>query len=65
MSISVLFTPTGASRDQYDESLRRLRDGGQFPPDGMDYHIALVRMIPSACSRCGRAKRKSMSSPNV
>ena len=40
MSISVLFTPSGASRDQYDESLRRLRDGGQFPPDGMEYHIA-------------------------
>ena len=40
MSISVLFTPTGASRNQYDESIRRLRDGGQFPPDGMEYHVA-------------------------
>jgi hypothetical protein len=40
MSISVLFTPKGASRNQYDESIRRLRDGGQFPPDGMEYHVA-------------------------
>ncbi len=37
MSIVVRFQPASLTREQYDESLRRL--GGDFPPDGLDYHV--------------------------
>ena len=30
------------SPEQYDEAVRRLRDAGDFPPDGLDYHVAFV-----------------------
>jgi hypothetical protein len=41
MSILVRFTPTSATTEQYDETIRRLKsDGGDFPPDGMEYHVA-------------------------
>jgi hypothetical protein len=25
--------------EQYDESVRRLEEAGDFPPDGLDYHV--------------------------
>ena len=39
MSIVVRFTPASLTRAQYDDSVRRLREDGIFPPDGMDYHV--------------------------
>jgi hypothetical protein len=39
MSIVVRFQPTALTTEQYDEGLRRLKEGGEFPPDGLDYHI--------------------------
>jgi hypothetical protein len=39
MSIVVRFTPTSLTAEQYDESVRRLTDSGDFPPEGMDYHV--------------------------
>jgi hypothetical protein len=43
MSIVVRFTPTpGVTTEQYDESLRRLEQAGDFPPDGLDYHVAFM-----------------------
>jgi len=39
MSIVVRFTPSSLTAEQYDESIRRLTDSGDFPPDGMDYHV--------------------------
>ena len=39
MSILVRFTPTSLSADKYDETIKRLEDGGDFPPDGLDYHV--------------------------
>ena len=39
MSIVVRFQPTSLTSEQYDESLRRLEEGGKFPPDGLDYHV--------------------------
>jgi hypothetical protein len=39
MSIVVRFHPTGMTRDQYDEAVRKVEASGDFPPDGMDYHI--------------------------
>jgi hypothetical protein len=41
MSVLVRFTPTNLTKEKYEESLRRLKEAGEFPPDGMDYHLAL------------------------
>ena len=38
MSIVVRFAPASLTAEQYDESVRRLTESGDFPPDGMDYH---------------------------
>jgi hypothetical protein len=43
MSIVVRFTPPGATTtDQYDETIRRLEGTGDFPPDGLEYHVCYV-----------------------
>jgi hypothetical protein len=39
MSIVVRFQPASLTSAQYDESLRRLEEGGEFPPEGLEYHI--------------------------
>ncbi len=39
MSILVRFSPEGLTSDQYDEVMRRLTDAGQWPPDGLEYHV--------------------------
>ena len=39
MSIVVRFAPASLTAQKYDESVRRLREMGIFPPDGMDYHV--------------------------
>ena len=38
MSILVRFTPPSLTAEQYDESVRRLEESGDFPADGMNYH---------------------------
>ena len=41
MSILVRFTGApGLSAQQYDEVLPRIEAAGEFPPDGLDYHVA-------------------------
>ena len=43
MSILIRFTPTSATTtEQYDETIRRLQEAGDFPPDGMDYHVCFL-----------------------
>jgi hypothetical protein len=44
MSILVRFAPASATTtQQYDETISRLKsDGGDFPPDGMEYHCAFM-----------------------
>ena len=43
MSILVRFPPApGTTTERYDESLRRLEESGDFPPDGLEYHVAFV-----------------------
>jgi hypothetical protein len=43
MSILVRFEPESAtSTEQYDETVRRLEEGGDFPPDGLDYHVCFL-----------------------
>ena len=43
MSIVVRFTGApGVTTQKYDECLSRLESQGDFPPDGLDYHVAFV-----------------------
>ena len=39
MSIVIRFAPKTLTAEQYDESVRRLKESGDFPADGMDYHL--------------------------
>lgn len=39
MSLVVRFAPTGLTQAQYDATIEKLKAAGQFPPDGLDYHI--------------------------
>jgi hypothetical protein len=39
MSVLVRFTPASLTAAQYDESIRKLHEAGDFPPDGLDYHV--------------------------
>ena len=40
MSIVCRFAPASLTAKQYDESVRRLTESGDFPPAGLDYHVA-------------------------
>ena len=39
MSILARFTPTSFTTEKYRESVRRLQESGDWPPDGLDYHV--------------------------
>jgi len=39
VSILVRFNPASLTSEKYDETIRRLEAGGDFPPDGLDYHV--------------------------
>ncbi len=39
MSILVRFDPKSLTAEQYDESVKRLEEAGDWPPDGLDYHV--------------------------
>lgn len=39
MSVLIRFTPTGMTMAQYEETVEKVKAGGQWPPDGMDYHV--------------------------
>jgi hypothetical protein len=40
MSVLVRFTPTNVTKEKYEESLRRLKEAGEWPPEGMELHVA-------------------------
>src|SRR4029453_17115547 len=40
MSVVVRFAPPNVTKEKYDESLRRLKETGEFPPEGLAYHVA-------------------------
>ena len=43
MSVLVRFAPAAAtSTEQYDETIRRLEGSGEFPPDGLEYHVCFL-----------------------
>ena len=39
MSILIRFVPASMTAEQYDETTRKLGAIGQWPPDGMEYHV--------------------------
>ena len=39
MSILIRFTPASLTSAQYDQTVRMLEEAGDFPPDGLDYHV--------------------------
>ena len=39
MSVLIRFAPASLTAAQYDESIRKLEESGDFPPDGLDYHV--------------------------
>ncbi len=43
MSLLVRFAPTSETTTaQYDDTVRRLEEAGDFPPDGLDYHVCFL-----------------------
>jgi hypothetical protein len=41
MSILVRFTGApGMTAEKYDETMPRIEESGEFPPDGLEYHVA-------------------------
>ena len=43
MSVLIRFAPASAtSTEQYDETIRRLEDAGDFPPEGLDFHVCFL-----------------------
>jgi hypothetical protein len=39
MSVVVRFHPASLTAEKYDETIRRLKEAGDFPPAGLDYHV--------------------------
>ena len=39
MSIVVRFTPIALTTDKYDEAIRQIKNAGEWPPAGLDYHV--------------------------
>ena len=39
MSVLIRFAPASLTAAQYEESVRKLEAAGDFPPDGLDYHV--------------------------
>jgi hypothetical protein len=39
MSIVVRFAPASLRAEQYDSTVSKLEAQGDFPPDGLDYHV--------------------------
>lgn len=39
MSVLIRFAPESLTAAQYEESVRKLEAAGDFPPDGLDYHV--------------------------
>jgi hypothetical protein len=42
MSIVARFAPASVTTEKYDETVRRFEEEGDFPPDGMEYHVCFL-----------------------
>ena len=40
MSIVVRFSPSALTAKTYDETIRQLKNAGEWPPAGLDYHVS-------------------------
>jgi hypothetical protein len=58
MSILVRFTPNEGTTDQYDETVKKLEEGGDWPPDGLDLHVAFLSDGNLAVSEVWDSKEK-------
>ena len=60
MSIVVRFHPTNATKEKYDESLRRMEAAGIWPnPPGLEVHVALG--LTTTCAPAKYGVRRSNS----
>jgi hypothetical protein len=41
MAVGLYFTPSGFTRDKYDETIRKLEEAGAGAPAGRTFHVAL------------------------
>ncbi len=41
MALGLYFTPTGFTKDKYDEAIKKLEEAGAGAPAGRSYHVAL------------------------
>jgi hypothetical protein len=39
MSIVVRFSPIALTANKYDDPIRQIRNAGEWPPAGLDYHV--------------------------
>jgi hypothetical protein len=39
MSIVVRFSPIALTAKKYDETIRQIKNAGEWPPAGLDYHV--------------------------
>ena len=39
MSIVVRFSPIALTANKYDETIRQIKNAGEWPPAGLDYHV--------------------------
>ena len=53
MSIVVRFAPQGNTTEQYDQVLRRLEESGNWPADGLEYHVAFGHPVTFGSARFG------------
>ena len=42
MSVLARFAAPGTTTEQYEEVIRRLEGMGDFPPDGLEYHVCFL-----------------------
>jgi hypothetical protein len=42
MSVLIRFTPTSTTTQQYDETIRKLESEGNWPADGLEYHVCFL-----------------------
>jgi hypothetical protein len=42
MSVLIRFAPASVSTQQYDETIRKLEAEGDWPADGLEYHVCFL-----------------------
>jgi hypothetical protein len=58
MSMLVRFAPQTMSSDLYDQTISKLEEGGDFPPDGLEYHVCFGKDGELAVSEIWESQEK-------